>query len=419
MLPAHSLFRSPLSMWRHAVRLAGLCCPLLAGPVFAADLACQGSVPANATQEEPIRMVFGGDIVLGNSFLVDNIPASWDRSYFSGVRRLFKHADLVFGNLEGALTDRNDTLKNAASGRQFAFKFPPRYAGLLRNEGFSIVNVANNHAFDFREEGFRDTLRNLEQAGVLFTGPRDRIETLTVRGLKISMVGFTYSSRFNSVFELEHDAALVRQAKADGAYVIVTFHAGAEGPDAIWHTDEDEMFLGEDRGNTVGFAHAMIDAGADLAVGHGPHVLREAECYRGHPIVYSLGNFVGAGGLSSKKVAAVSALLEVSVNPDGTLRGIDLAPIRFDERRLPQLDARAFGTRLVNYLGQHAQYPGNFIEFPTKSSGQGEFLAWLKKNAKPASSATGKRVTTAQLPQNPAASERVALDDKQRGKNQQ
>lgn len=398
---------------RRVFPLAGLLCALTSAPLFAApdDLACTGAAPADATQQ-PIRMVFGGDIVLGNSFLVDNIPASWDRSYFGGVRPLLKDADLVFGNLEGVLTERNDTLKHPASGRQFAFKFPPRYAGLLRKEGFNIVNVANNHAFDFREEGFLDTLHNLDQAGILATGPRDRIETLTIRDFKIAIIGFTYSPRFNSVFELEHGAELVRQAKAQGAYVIATFHAGAEGPAAIWHGNEDEPFLGENRGNTVAFARAMIDAGADLAVGHGPHVLREAECYHGRPIVYSLGNFVGVGGLSAKKVAAVSALLEVLVNPDGTLRHLDLVPIRFDDRRVPQRDPRAFGVRLVNYLGQHAQYDGQFIEFPVSGSGEKAFLAWLKKNADDAPARHEPAALTQAAP-----SQSEALDNQQQAEH--
>lgn len=394
--------------------LAALVCALTtSAPLFAAaDLACTGVEPADATQQ-PIRMVFGGDIVLGNSFLVESIPASWDRSYFAGVRPLLKHADLAFGNLEGVLTERNDTMKHPASGRQFAFKFPPRYAGLLHKEGFNIVNVANNHAFDFREEGFLDTLHNLDRAGILATGPRDRIETLTIRDFKIAIVGFTYSSRFNSVFELERDAELVRQAKAQGAYVIATFHAGAEGPAAIWHANEDEPFLGENRGNTVAFARAMIDAGADLAVGHGPHVLREAECYHGRPIVYSLGNFVGVGGLSAKKVAAVSALLEVLVNADGTLRHMDLVPIRFDDRRVPQLDPRGFGVRLVNYLGQHAQYDGKFIEFPVSDKGEKPFLAWLKKNADAAPARHEPTVLT-----QAAASQSKALDNSQQAEHQ-
>lgn len=354
---------------------------LASTPLHAAqDTSCSGSTPTDSTAQ-PIRMVFGGDIVLGNSFLVDDIPASWDRNYFSGVRSVFKDADIQFGNLEGVLTERKDSMKHTDTGRAFAFSFPPRYAELLRKEGFNILNVANNHAYDFREEGYLDTLHNLKQAGIVPAGPRGKIEIVSVRGFKIAMLGFTYSSKFNSVFELQEDAELVRQAKAQGAYTIVTFHAGAEGPAAIWHDNADEMFLGENRGNEVAFTHAMIDAGADLAVGHGPHVLREAECYKGHPIVYSLGNFVGVGGLSVKKVAAVSALLEVTINTDGTLRHIDLAPIRFSEARLPQLDEQAYGTRLVNYLGKHALYPGTFIEFPVQPDAQADFEKWFRQNA--------------------------------------
>jgi len=208
-----------------------------------------------------------------------------------------------------------------------------------------------------------------------------------VRGLNIAVLGFTYSSRFNTVFEIEEAAVRVRLAKTRGEYVIVTFHAGAEGSPAIWHNNEEEQFMGENRGNTVAFSRAMIDAGADLVVGHGPHVLRAAECYQGKPIVYSLGNFVGVGGLSAKNFAAVSALLEVSVAVDGSLQKINLVPLRFNEQKLPQVDPQEFGTRLVNHLGKHALYAGTFIEFPVGSEGQEEFAAWLAANTPHSSSA--------------------------------
>jgi poly-gamma-glutamate synthesis protein (capsule biosynthesis protein) len=324
-------------------------------------------------------MVFGGDIVLGNNFLVDDVPASWDERYFAGVRDVLRNADLVFGNLEGVLSDRGETTKDPGSGRQFAFRMPPRYAALLRREGFNIVNVANNHAYDFGEPGFRDTLDNLKAANIAYVGPRDHPATLSVRGLDVAMLSFSYSSRFGSVFELEQDAELVRQARAGGAFLIVTFHAGAEGPQAIWHGNQDEMFFGENRGNVVAFARAMIDAGADLVVGHGPHVLRGVECYRGRPIAYSLGNFVGVGGLSAQKLAAVSALLEISVNvSDRTVQSMNLIPLRFNEQKLPEPDARAFGTRLVSYLGQHAKFDGTFVEFPVERDWQDGFERWLR-----------------------------------------
>jgi len=369
------LFRSTTIL--QAIALLGL---------ISSTLACAQSVSCTAPSTsapavEPVHMVFGGDIVLGNSFVVEHIPKDWEENYFAGVRSILKHADLAFGNFEDTLTTHEKTSKNPASGRAYAFRSPPHYAELLYNEGFKVLNVANNHANDFGETGFKDTLSNLQQAGIAVSGLRDEAATLSIRGLHIAMLGFTYSSRFNTVFDLAAAAELVRQAKAKGEYVIVTFHAGAEGSPAVWHGNEDEEFLGENRGNTVAFSRAMIDAGADLVVGHGPHVLRAAECYQGKPIVYSLGNFVGVGGLSAKNFAAISALLQVDVSLDGNIQNINLVPLRFNEQKLPQPDPQEYGTRLVNYLGQHAHYAGTFIEFPlTSNDNQDAFLTWFNTN---------------------------------------
>jgi poly-gamma-glutamate capsule biosynthesis protein CapA/YwtB (metallophosphatase superfamily) len=361
------------------LHLTFLCAAVLVGTALGAEqqATCTNPAPVGVEQDS-VRMVFGGDIVLGNNFLVDDVPASWDDLYFAGVRGVLKDADVAFGNLEGVLSDRGETTKNPDSGHQFAFRMPPRYATLLHSEGFNILNVANNHAYDFGESGFADTLANLKAADIVYSGPRDHLATLQVRGLNVVMLSFSYLSRFNSVLDLEQDAELVRQAKAQGAYLIVTFHAGAEGSPAIWHANQEEMFFGENRGNVVAFARAMVDAGADLVVGHGPHVLREVECYRGHPIAYSLGNFVGVGGLSAKELAAVSALLEISVNADGSLQSMNLIPLRFSEQKLPELDERAYGTRLVNHLGQHAKFEGSFVEFPVERDWQRKFDLWLR-----------------------------------------
>ena len=346
-------------------------------PASAQTLSCTSPPPKNAT-EQAVRMVFGGDIVLGNSFVVENIPKDWEERYFAGVRDVLKRADVAIGNFEGTLTEHAKTSKNPTSGRQFAFRSPPHYAELMYQEGFKILNVANNHAFDFGETGFKDTVSNMKNAGIAVAGLRDEAATLTVRGLNIAVLGFSASRRFNAIQDIQEAAELVRKAKAQAAYVIATFHAGAEGSPAIWHKDEDEEFLGENRGNTVAFSRAMIDAGADLIVGHGPHVLRAAECYKGKPIVYSLGNFVGVGGLSAKNFAAVSALLEVAVAQDGTLQNINLVPLRFNEQKLPQVDPQEFGVRLVNHLGKHALYAGEFIEFPLNNNdSHNAFIAWF------------------------------------------
>jgi len=355
---------------------------LSANIASAQTMSCISPAAASSTGE-PVRMVFGGDIVLGNSFVVEHIPKDWEERYFAGVRDILTRSDVAIGNFEGTLTEHESTSKKPGSGRQYAFRSPPHYAELMYREGFKVLNIANNHANDFGETGFKDTARNLKRAGIAVAGLRDEAATLSVRGLNIAVLGFTYSSRFNTLFELEQGAERVRLAKAKGEYVIVTFHAGAEGSPAIWHENADEEFMGENRGNTVAFSRAMIDAGADLIIGHGPHVLRAAECYRGKPIVYSLGNFVGVGGLSAKNFASVSALLEVAVAQDGSLLNIGLIPLRFNEQKLPQIDPREYGTRLVNYLGKRAKYPGTFIEFPVSSEAQTGFVAWLTANSPP------------------------------------
>ena len=371
----NTLYRAAVA--RHIVSL--LLALAYTNIALAQPVSCTNTAPENAT-EEPVRMVFGGDIVLGNSFLVAPIPKEWEARYFAGVRSILTRADFAIGNLEGTLTEHNVTPKNTASGRSYAFRSPPHYADLLFQEGFKILTVANNHANDFGETGFKDTINHLHKAGIAIAGIRDEAATLSVRGLNIAVLGYAVSSRFNTVFDLAGGAELVRRSKATGAYVIVTFHAGAEGSSAIWHEDEEEQFLGENRGNTVAFSRAMIDAGADIVVGHGPHVLRAVECYKDKPIVYSLGNFVGVGGLSAKNFAAVSALLEISVATDGSLQRINLIPVRFNEQKLPSVDPQEFGTRLINYLGMNARYVGKFIEFPVAVDAQEEFSTWLQSN---------------------------------------
>ena len=356
-----------------------LTCLALSNTASAETSLCINQPPASAS-EPAIRMVFGGDIVLGNSFVVENIPTDWEERYFAGVRDVLQHADIAAGNFEDTLTDHEKTSKKPGSGTQYAFRSPPHYANLLKQEGFKVLNIANNHANDFGEIGFRDTVKNMREAGIVVAGIKDEAANISIRGLNITVLGFAYHTRFNMIQDIDEGAERVRQAKALGAYVIVTFHGGAEGSPAIWNDNQDEIFMGENRGNTVAFSRAMIEAGADLVVGHGPHVLRAAECYQGKLIAYSLGNFVGVGGLSAKNFAAVSALLEVTVAPNGTLQNFNLVPLRFNEQKLPQVDPQEFGTRLINYLGKHAKFSGSFIEFPVGNNGQDEFATWLTAN---------------------------------------
>ena len=146
----------------HAATLLAL---LMSTQLAAAQTMSCTSPAATTSTEEPVRMVFGGDIVLGNSFVVEHIPKDWEERYFAGVRSTLKGADVAVGNFEDTLTEHEKTSKNPGSGRQYAFRSPPHYAELMYREGFRVLNVANNHANDFGETGFKDTLNNLKQIG--------------------------------------------------------------------------------------------------------------------------------------------------------------------------------------------------------------------------------------------------------------
>ncbi len=344
-----------------------------------AGKACPAPQRMEAQNQAPVTLRFVGDLVLGNSHLVDNIPAEWDTMYFGQVEPYLKNADLTLGNLEGALTQYTKTLKVTGTGRSYAFRFPPRYGKLLKDTGFTALNVANNHARDFGEQGFADTGENLRQAAIAVVGLKGQFASLQVKGLRVGLVGFGFYPHQNMVQDLAAAGQLIAQAKAQSDYVVVTFHGGAEGDDAVFHGNSNEIFLGEDRGNAVAFSRAAIDAGADLVVGHGPHVLRAIECYQGRPIFHSLGNFVGVGGLSIRSMASMTAIGGVQLGPKGELLGLEFLPLRFSERKVPQRDEREDASHLVNWLADNAKFSGQFLRVPANEAGRKALVDWASK----------------------------------------
>ena len=178
--------------------------------------------------------------------------------------------------------------------------------------GFTVMNMANNHSYDFGASGQAQTLAALRRAGLRQDGLAGEITTLRVHGVRVAVIGFAPYSWANNLLDIPRAKALVRRARRRAQVVIVVIHAGAEGVahDHVPHGTEYDF--GENRGNSRAFAHAVIDAGATIVVGSGPHVLRGIERYRGHMIAYSLGNFacwhdLGLGGLLSE-----SAILHVT-----------------------------------------------------------------------------------------------------------
>ena len=394
--PASTARSSRAQAWGRGSAFLALVClvDLLAVLCLGSGAAQAQSLPAGpgcpvpqrmqAQSPAPVTLRFVGDLVLGNSHVVENIPAEWDALYFGQVLPYLKNADLAMGNLEGALTQQTKTLKVTGTGRSYAFRFPPRYARLLRDSGFGALNVANNHARDFGEPGFADTLENLRQASIAVVGLKGQFTTVQVKGLRVGLVGFGFYPHQNMVQDLPGAGQLIAQAKAQSDYLVVTFHGGAEGDDAVFHGNSTEMFLGEDRGNAVAFSRAAIDAGADLVVGHGPHVLRAIECYQGRPVFHSLGNFVGVGGLSIRSMSAMTAIGGVQLGPRGELLGLEFLPLRMGDRKVPQADERDDASHLVNWLGENAKFSGQFLRVPGNETARKALVDWAAKTVPPA-----------------------------------
>jgi len=206
------------------------------------------------------------------------------------------------------------------------FRLPPSFAGHLRDAGFQLMNLANNHTYDQGQAGYDNTTDALDDVGIKHTGEAGQITTVRVKGLRVAVIGFAIYSWTQNLNDISGSAALVKKAAKQADLVVVQMQGGAEGSDRSHVVKGHENFLGEDRGDLIRFTHKMIDAGADVVFGHGPLIMRGMEFYKGRLIAYSLGNFCGYGVLSSVGYLGVGGILKVTLHEDGTWAGGTLVP---------------------------------------------------------------------------------------------
>jgi hypothetical protein len=334
-----------------------------AGPLGTPTAAA--SANPTPTQGPPaISLSATGDIIMGNA--PGSLPARGGKGFFDGVRTSLA-ADLVMGNLEEPLTDDTGHEKcprrvppGAGPGATptkskgcHQFRAPPGYAAHLRDAGFELLNQANNHGNDYGPAGYRNTQKALEDHGLLHTGAPDQITVADVEAVRVAVVGFSSYPWSNSLTDIASAKKVVKAAAGRADLVVVQVHMGAEGAGRTRVKPGTELFLGENRGDPVRFSHSVIDAGADLVVGHGPHVLRGLEFYKGRLIAYSLGNFAGgAGTLSGAGRLGWGGVLKVSLRPDGTYEGGQFISTVMSGAGKPTVDARRRGLGLVTELSR-------------------------------------------------------------------
>ena len=296
-----------------------------------------------------------GDIMMGTDWPKDLLPPDDGEGIFGAVKEHLGGSHIVFGNLEGPLVDGGEPAKcKEPSENCYEFRTPTRFVRHLREAGFNAMNIANNHAFDFELEGVQSTIGTLWSAGIQPVGG-SQMALFSVGDTRVGMLGFSYTPSLysHSVLSLRRAAALVKRLKSSCDIVIVSFHAGAEGKEAQHIRDEKEEYLGEDRGNSVAFARAVIDAGADLVIGHGPHVLRALDAYRGKLIAYSLGNFLTYERFNISGPSGLSVILRVSLNREtGELVRGEVLPVRILGGGLPEPDPEGKALQILRGLAE-------------------------------------------------------------------
>ncbi len=303
-----------------------------------------GAGPAATAAAVTITAV--GDMMLGNTPDLPPDPAAYLGAAGPVLRR---GAQIVFGNLEGTLTT-SATGKCGARGRPgcFAFRDPPGYGRYFKQAGFTILNNANNHSFDFGAAGQAQTVRAIHAAGLAQTGLPGQITLVRANGITVAFAAFAPYPYTAGLLDLPAARALIRQAGRAADVTVVYMHAGAEGPDAAHVTGREEYYLGEDRGNAQAFAHLAIDAGASLVIASGPHVLRGMQFYKRHLIAYSLGNFAGYRNFATGGDLAMSVILHVTLSPAGRFERARIYPVQLtgEGRPVPGGGAIAFAAGL-------------------------------------------------------------------------
>jgi len=263
------------------------------------------------------------------------------RDFFSAIRPWIRAADLTFANLEGPLSDQGGETGSPANN--LVFTGPPAGAEALERAGFSIVSTANNHAWDYGKNALFETMDLLSSAGVRYAGTgRNRQEAyrptiVDLDGIRIAFVAVT--DIWNQGLLERHPGAdyvagadsarltgVIEQLRASGGaeHIVVSYHGGAE------YTDEPLT-------RTKEILRGAVDAGADLVLGHHPHVTQGIEFYRGKPIFYSLGNLL-------MRMHRDHPWTEYGFLARATLRGA----------ASPQVEAcpyRIFGTQIVPLAG--------------------------------------------------------------------
>lgn len=297
-----------------------------------------------------------GDIMLAGKASASFARLGYDYPFAATVSAL-KNGDIAVGNLETPIALNGTEFKN----KKFRFKTDPRAATALKRAGFSILTLANNHMLDFGDDGLRETIYNLDHQGIQHSGAGEtlamarREALVNCNGGKIAFLAYslTYPEEFYAGnkragtapgFQPYYQEDIAR-ARTVADYVVVSFH---------WGMEKAVM----PKSYQVAAAHRAVDAGADLVLGHHPHVLQGIEHYKGSVIFYSLGNYA-FGSLSSSDRSVIAR-----VTLDNGVKEVELIPLNVlnsEVRFQPRLLTGKKGQEVINRLNTMSKEMGTVI----------------------------------------------------------
>ena len=320
------------------------------------------------TNTDTISLIAVGDIMFGTNFPNASTLAPNDgKDLLKDFKEILQDADITFGNSEGVFLDRGGTAKGIGDN-VFSFREPRRYAQYFVDNGFDLLSVANNHVADFGETGMQSTIATLKAVSLHFAGLENYPTTIIqIRNIKIGLAAFAPHKGCIQMNDYAAAEASVKNLKKDCDIVMVSFHGGAEGKNATHVPRCTELFFNQNRGNVYEFAHKMIDAGADIVVGHGPHVARAMEIYNNKFIAYSLGNFCTYGMFNLKGVSGIAPLLKIYVNEKGDFIKGTITSIKQEGEGGPLRDENYGAYKLIKELTA-SDIPNNHLKFTNSTN---------------------------------------------------
>ena len=269
--------------------------------------------------QDTVSIIGVGDIMMGTNYPEDKLPPEDGVHLLRNVDAVLRDADVTFGNLEGTLLDDAGIPKKCNDPKVcYAFRTPVRYVKNLVKAGFDMVSLANNHAGDMGDPGRKSTMETLAGANILHAGQLSQPTVVFEKdSIKYGLAAFSPNSNCVDINDLEGAIEIVKKLDSICDIVIVSFHGGAEGAQFQNVPRTNEVYYGENRGDVYKFSHALVDAGADIVFGHGPHVTRAVEVYNERFIAYSLGNFATYRGISVSGVNGLAPIVKVFADRTG------------------------------------------------------------------------------------------------------